>query len=128
MDDELSQRDLIRHPEFKEIGEWRIRRLMARIRDAAVKFAELQGDEQILAAINRLTRAEEWCGGRGWPRRRGREESHKTEEARGGDSTRPWQESRPTFLQLDFRDLEDVARDQRHAGRGEQRRAGRVGR
>ncbi len=66
MDGELSQRDLIRHPEFRDMGEWRIRRLMGRIRDAAVAFAELQGDEQILAAINRLTRAEEWCGGRAW--------------------------------------------------------------
>jgi hypothetical protein len=62
----LSQRDVIRHPEFKEMGEWRIRRLMARIRDAAVKFAERQGDDEILAAINRLTRADEWCGGRAW--------------------------------------------------------------
>jgi hypothetical protein len=66
MDDDLSQRDLIRHPEFKEIGEWRIRRLMARIRDAAVAFAELQGDDAVLAAINRLTRADEWAGGRAW--------------------------------------------------------------
>lgn len=66
MDDGLSQRDLVRHPEFKEMGEWRIRRLMAKIRDAAVKFAELQGDDAILAAINRLTRADEWAGGRAW--------------------------------------------------------------
>lgn len=58
MDDGLSQRDVIRHPEFRDMGEWRVRRLMARIRDAAVKFAEQQGDEQILAAINRLTRAD----------------------------------------------------------------------
>ena len=66
MDDELSQRDLIRHPEFKEMGEWRIRRLMVQIRDAAVAFAERQGDDEILAAINRLTRTDEWCGGRAW--------------------------------------------------------------
>ena len=66
LDDELSQRDVIRHPAFKDMGEWRIRRLMARIRDAAVKFAERQDDEQILAAINRLTRTDEWCGGRAW--------------------------------------------------------------
>jgi hypothetical protein len=51
MDDELSQRDLIRHPEFRGMGEWRIRRLMGRIRDAAVAFAERQGDDEILAAI-----------------------------------------------------------------------------
>ena len=66
MDDELSQRDLVRHPEFKEMGEWRIRRLMARIRDAAVKFAEREDDDAVLAAINRLTRTDEWCGGRAW--------------------------------------------------------------
>ena len=66
MDDDLSQRDVIRHPEFKDVGEWRIRRLMMQIRDAAVSFAERQGDEQILAASNRLTRADEWCGGRAW--------------------------------------------------------------
>jgi hypothetical protein len=66
MDDELSQRDVIRHPEFKEMGEWRIRRLMMQIKDAARAFAERQGDEQILAAINLRTRADEWCGGRAW--------------------------------------------------------------
>jgi hypothetical protein len=66
MDDGLSQRDLVRHPDFKGMGEWRIRRLMARIRDAAVAFAERQGDDAVLAAINRLTRADEWAGGRAW--------------------------------------------------------------
>jgi hypothetical protein len=40
LEDEWSQRDLIRHPEFKGVGEWRIRRLMMQIRDAAVAFAE----------------------------------------------------------------------------------------
>ena len=53
---------MIRHPAFKDMGEWRIRRLMARIRDAARAFAGRQGDEQILAAINRLTMTDEWCG------------------------------------------------------------------
>ncbi len=57
---------MIRPPEFKGMGERRIRRLMAKIRDAAVRFAELQGDDAVLAAINRLTRADEWCGGRAW--------------------------------------------------------------
>jgi hypothetical protein len=66
MDDDLSQRDVVRHPEFKEMGEWRIRRLMARIRDAARAFAERQGDDAVLAAISRLTRQDEWCGGRAW--------------------------------------------------------------
>jgi hypothetical protein len=66
LDDDLSQRDVIRHPEFKDMGEWRIRRLMARIRDAAVSFARRQGDDAVLAAINRLTRTDEWAGGRAW--------------------------------------------------------------
>lgn len=66
MEDDLSQRDVIRHPAFKEMGEWRVRRLMARIRDAARAFAELQDDDAVLAAINRLTRTDEWCGGRAW--------------------------------------------------------------
>ena len=66
MDDDLSQRDVIRHPEFAGLGGWRIRRLMAKIKDAARAFAERQGDDAILAAINRLTRTDEWCGGRAW--------------------------------------------------------------
>ncbi|VTS04876.1 hypothetical protein [Tuwongella immobilis] len=65
MDDDLSQRDVIRYPEFRDMGEWRIRRLMGRIRDAARAFAEFQDDDAILAAINRLTRTDEWAGGRG---------------------------------------------------------------
>jgi hypothetical protein len=48
------------------MGEWHIRLLMTRIRDAAVAFAERQGDDAILAAINRRTRTDEWCGGRAW--------------------------------------------------------------
>jgi hypothetical protein len=39
MDDDLSQRDLVRHPKFRSVGEWRIRRLMAKIKDAAATFA-----------------------------------------------------------------------------------------
>jgi len=66
LDDDLSQRDLVRHPEFKDMGEWRIRRLMGRIEDAATAFAERQGDDDILAAITRLIRQDEWCGGRAW--------------------------------------------------------------
>ncbi|HEX4614158.1 MAG TPA: hypothetical protein VH092_38600 [Urbifossiella sp.] len=48
------------------MGRGRIRRLMVRIRDAATAFAELQGDDAVLAAINRLTRQDEWAGGRAW--------------------------------------------------------------
>ncbi len=65
MEEELSQRDLIRHPEFAGMGEWRIRRLMVQIRDAARAFAERQGDDAILATIARLTaptRKDEWAG------------------------------------------------------------------
>ena len=50
----------------KDMGEWRIRRLMAKIRDAAVRFAERQGDDAVLAAISRRTRQDEWAGGRAW--------------------------------------------------------------
>jgi hypothetical protein len=39
---------------------------MAKIRDAARAFAERQGDDAVLAAINRLTRTDEWCDGRAW--------------------------------------------------------------
>ena len=63
MEDDLSQRDVIRHPEFRSMGEWRVRRLMARIRDAATAFAGRQGDDAVLAAISRRTRRDEWAGG-----------------------------------------------------------------
>lgn len=66
-------------------------------------------DDHILAAIKRLTRTDEWEGGRGWSRRRERKESRTNREARGGKSTRPWQESLQTFLHLNFREVEDVA-------------------
>ena len=56
-----------------------------------------------------------------------REKSHKNEEARRGESTRPGEESRQTFLQLDFDDLEDVAQVLQHAEGGEKHRAGRDG-
>jgi hypothetical protein len=61
---EKDQRNVIRNPECKGMDEWGIRRVMARIRDAAVEFADCQGDHAVLAAINRLTRTDEWCGGR----------------------------------------------------------------
>ena len=67
MEDELSQRDVIRHPEFVGLGEWRIRRLMVQIKDAATALAERQGDDAIFATIARLTtprRQDEWTG---WP-------------------------------------------------------------
>jgi hypothetical protein len=36
---------------------------MARTKVAAMEFAELQGDDAVLAAITRLTRKDEWAGG-----------------------------------------------------------------
>lgn len=64
MENELSQQQLIRHPEFAALGEWRIRQLMGRIREAARAFARSHGDG-FLAAIDRLTaparRQEEWA-------------------------------------------------------------------
>ncbi len=48
-----------------------------------------------------------------------------------GEESHPRQESRPTFLQVDFRDVENVAQLLQHAeagGRGHQRRAGQGGR
>jgi hypothetical protein len=119
MEDELSQRDLIRDPEFVGLGEWGIRRLMARNRDPAVKFAERQGDDAILAAINRLTRTDEWCGGRGWPHRRVCEGVPQEKKGRRGESTRHGQESLRKFLLFDFRDLEDVAQVLQQAERGQ---------
>jgi hypothetical protein len=66
MEDELSQRDLIRHPEFRDMGEWRIRRLMAQIKDAARQFAQRHGDD-FLAAITKLTaRKDEWLSPWWW--------------------------------------------------------------
>lgn len=67
VNDDLSQRDFIRHPEFRDMGKWRIRRLMAQIKDAARAFAARQGDDAILAAINRLTaRQDEWSSPWWW--------------------------------------------------------------
>ncbi len=55
LDDDLSQRDVIRHPAFAGLGEWRIRRLMTQIKDAATAFARRQGDDGFLTMIQRLT-------------------------------------------------------------------------
>jgi hypothetical protein len=69
LEDDLSQRDVIRHPEFAGLGEWRIRRLMMQIKDAATAFARRQGDDGFLAMIHRLTapsRKDEWAGWSAW--------------------------------------------------------------
>jgi hypothetical protein len=55
MENDLSQRQLIRHPEFAGLGEQRIRRLMERIREVVRAFARPHGEGGLLAAINRLT-------------------------------------------------------------------------
>lgn len=68
MNDELSQRDVVKHPEFSGLGEWGVRKLMGQIRDAAAKFARLQGDEGFQQAIERLMAGtgrrstSEWAG------------------------------------------------------------------
>jgi hypothetical protein len=66
------------------LGEWRIRRLMIQIKDAATAFARRQGDEGFLAMIHRLTARKDegsspwrrlavWmCEGRSPTRRQGR--------------------------------------------------------
>jgi hypothetical protein len=54
MDNDLSQRNVIRHPAFAGLGEWRIRRLMMQIKDAATAFARRRGDDGFLAAITKL--------------------------------------------------------------------------
>lgn len=59
-DDDLSHRDEIRHTQFKGMGEWHIRRLMDRIRDAARAFAKRHSDDMILAAINRVAPLGAW--------------------------------------------------------------------
>ncbi|MFO0881257.1 MAG: hypothetical protein U0840_28370 [Gemmataceae bacterium] len=45
---------MIRHPAFADLGEWGIRRLMTRIKDAATAFARRQGDAGFLATITKL--------------------------------------------------------------------------
>ncbi len=66
VEEELSQRDVIKHPEFKGMGEWGVRKLMGRIRDAAARFARRQGDGEFLYKVERLVGATrttlEWSG------------------------------------------------------------------
>jgi hypothetical protein len=55
LDDGLSLRQLAREPAFRHLGDWGVRQMMRRIRDAAVAFARSHADEDLLRAIARLT-------------------------------------------------------------------------
>jgi hypothetical protein len=55
LDDGLSLRQLAREPTFKHLGDWGVRQMMRRIRDAATAFARSHADEDLLRAIARLT-------------------------------------------------------------------------
>jgi hypothetical protein len=53
--DGVSLRQLVGDPAFSRSSAWALRRLMATVRDAALEFARRQGDDEFLAAIERLT-------------------------------------------------------------------------
>jgi hypothetical protein len=53
--DGASLRQLVGDRAFSRPSAWALRRLMASIRDAAVEFARRHGDDEFLAAIERLT-------------------------------------------------------------------------
>ncbi len=50
-----SLRQLVRAPSFTRSSVWAMRRLMANVRDAALAFSGRHGDDDFLAAIERLT-------------------------------------------------------------------------
>jgi hypothetical protein len=53
--DGVSLRQLLGNPAFSRSSAWALRRLMANVRDAALKFARRHGDDEFLHAIERLT-------------------------------------------------------------------------
>ncbi len=53
--DGMSLRQLACDPAFGGTTAWALRRLMRRVRDAALAFARRQGDDDFLAAIERMT-------------------------------------------------------------------------
>jgi hypothetical protein len=55
MQDGLSLRQLAKEPAFRGLGDWGIRQMMRRIRDAASAFARSHADDELLQAIARLT-------------------------------------------------------------------------
>ncbi len=54
LEDGVSLRQLAREPAFQHLGDWGIRQMMRRIRDAATTFARSHADEDLLHAIARL--------------------------------------------------------------------------
>lgn len=64
--EELSQRELVRRPEFAGLGEWGVRKLMGQITDAARAFARRHGDDEFRYKVERLVsvprRQDEWAG------------------------------------------------------------------
>jgi hypothetical protein len=55
LDDGESLRQLVKEAAFRRLGDWGIRQLMRRIRDAATAFARSHADDELLLAIARLT-------------------------------------------------------------------------
>jgi hypothetical protein len=53
--DGVSLRQLVRDPAFNGSSAWTLRRLMRNVRDAALAFARRHGDDEFLAAVERLT-------------------------------------------------------------------------
>ncbi len=53
--DGVSLRQLVRDPAFNGSSAWAVRRLLRSVRDAALAFARRHGDDDFLAAIERLT-------------------------------------------------------------------------
>lgn len=53
--DGVSLRQLVRDPVFNGSSAWAMRRLMRTVRDAALAFARQHGDDEFLAAVERLT-------------------------------------------------------------------------
>jgi hypothetical protein len=53
--DGVSLRQLVRDPAFTNSPAWELRRLLRSVRDAALAFARRHGDDEFLAAIERLT-------------------------------------------------------------------------
>lgn len=53
--DGVSLRQLARDPAFNGSSAWALRRLMTSVRDAALAFARRHGDDEFLAAVERLT-------------------------------------------------------------------------
>jgi hypothetical protein len=53
--DGVSVRQLVHDAAFNGLTAWALRRLMRQVRVAALAFARRQGDDEFLAAIERMT-------------------------------------------------------------------------